>query len=314
MQRLSRRRKAGLGWLISAVVHALLLGTLATITLAESSSHPALWVDTRLSREDVPSQVFTLVDNNKPIPDPPNEPSPNVAQSAAASDLVLQPVSMESGSFLSATLSSPFPDDPAELSQPVRLTNTDASSPKTAEGSNVGAQQRAGAGGQSAGFFGVEAEGSRFVYIVDASGSMRGDRFQRACAELVRSISELSSHQGFYVFFFNSVTYPLFYPAAAPSLVPATDENKRRLVQWISQARADGDTYPKTALFTALAMRPDVIFVLSDGKFPERTVRRVTERNESKVVIHSIGFGKRAAEEVLQSLAQQNGGHYRFVP
>ena len=65
------------------------------------------------------------------------------------------------------------------------------------------------------------------------------------------------------------VTFPLFYPATAQAPVPATAENKRRLIQWIGQAQADGSSYPKTALFTALAMKPDVIFVLSDGKFPD---------------------------------------------
>ena len=96
--------------------------------------------------------------------------------------------------------------------------------------------------------------------------------------------------------------------------MPATAENKRRLIQWIGRAQAEGSTYPKTALFTALAMQPDVIFVLSDGKFPKRTVRRVAAKNGSGVVIHSIGFGKRAVEEVLKSLAEQNGGRYKFVP
>jgi hypothetical protein len=309
-----RCHRAGIGWLISAVLHALLLGALATSTVVESRAHPGVWIETRLDSSESPSPPFTLVESNEPTVNRSIAVAAHVAPLVSDHDLAIDANRIHYMVTPVGAMLSAFPDDPAELGLPVRQGIANDRSSTVADNQEAGRNLRQVQSGGSAGFFGLEARGKRFVYIVDASGSMRGDRFQRACAELMRSVSELSDDQGFYVFFFNSATFPLFFPATAQGPVPATAENKHRLMQWIGHAVADGSTYPKTALFTALAMQPDAIFVLSDGKFPERTVRRVTAENESGVVIHSIGFGGQAAEEVLKPLAEQNGGHYKFVP
>jgi hypothetical protein len=75
----------------------------------------------------------------------------------------------------------------------------------------------AGGGGRKAGsrldatlFFGTEARGDRFVFVVDNSSSMKGGRLEMAVAELRRTIDALSPRQSFYVIFVSDQTYPMF--------------------------------------------------------------------------------------------------------
>src|SRR5262245_18159127 len=59
-------------------------------------------------------------------------------------------------------------------------------------GSGTGRGRGSGPGvGLGAGFFGSKGKGKSFVYVVDCSGSMYGERFRRAKTELVRSINKL---------------------------------------------------------------------------------------------------------------------------
>jgi hypothetical protein len=61
-------------------------------------------------------------------------------------------------------------------------------------------------------FFGIRAEGQRFVYVVDCSGSMTGAPYDRASQELVRSLAALSKTQEFFVILYSDDSYPMFFP------------------------------------------------------------------------------------------------------
>src|SRR4051794_39032917 len=81
-------------------------------------------------------------------------------------------------------------------------------------------------------FFGTEARGNRFVFVVDNSSSMKSGRFEMAEAELIKTVNGLTPRQSFYVIFVSDQTYPMFYPQREPDLVPATPANKKRLADW----------------------------------------------------------------------------------
>lgn len=164
------------------------------------------------------------------------------------------------------------------------------------------------------GFFGTQGEGRTFIYIVDMSGSMGGKRFQRAIAELNRSINRLKPHQEFYVYFFNDSTKPLFdkYPTR---LLIATPANKGRATRWISSRRPNGLTNPMFALEQALAFKPDVIFLLTDGELENAADVRdmLRKRNQHGTTIHTIAFESSEGSATLEAIAKENKGVYRFV-
>jgi len=162
-------------------------------------------------------------------------------------------------------------------------------------------------------FFGILSGGSRFVYVIDCSSSMSGKPFDRAKKELKASIADLNETKTFSVFFFSNSSFPMFYPMSDSTLLAATDSNKSKVNLWIDGFSIWGGTNPRDSLLSALTLKPDVIFLLTDGQFDESTVQEVSAANKDSVVINTIGFMDRGGETVLKKLSEQNGGTYRFV-
>jgi hypothetical protein len=180
---------------------------------------------------------------------------------------------------------------------------------------------------EGASFFGMLAEGNKFVYLVDISPSMnigrgRGasgvSRLIRALAELRASVERLSSDQAFYVILFNGQTRRMFdEQSAAPRALAATPENKRRLHEWLLTIRTGESTDPRRALQLGLNMHASALFLLSDGIFdvPEATVLDVIRRNNGdQTPIHAIAYEDERSCRTMQRIAGLTGGEYRFVP
>lgn len=184
------------------------------------------------------------------------------------------------------------------------------------EGGGSGGGTGTGIGpGIGAGFFGTKGAGNSFVYVVDMSGSMHGVRFERAKNELIRSIKKLGPEQKFYVYFFNDRTFPLFDPKPASGMIPANPQNKSRAERWIKTRQAESTTNPNYALQQALELRPEVIFLLTDGELddPDAVRQMIRRFNKSNVVIHTIAFENPEGGATLEAIANENNGVYRFV-
>ncbi len=164
-------------------------------------------------------------------------------------------------------------------------------------------------------FFGATAPGTRFVYVVDASRSMAGTRFRKAKRELFRSVSNLREDQQYYVIFFGLDAYPMYFPEPCPELVASVPETWRRLHRWMRQV--DPQTQPatngKSAMFLALELRPDAIYLLSDGAFTDDTAPVLLAMEENEIPIHTIAFGTEDARVDLERIAGKHQGTYRFV-
>ncbi|MFN9369244.1 MAG: hypothetical protein ACK6CT_10855 [Planctomycetia bacterium] len=166
------------------------------------------------------------------------------------------------------------------------------------------------AGAGAATFFGAKAAGDEFVFIVDFSGSMAGPRIDQARYELRKSIESLAVEASFFIFLFNDVG--LAMPAGG--LVRATPDNKDYYLDWVDRQPVGGGTNPVDALAGAMRLKPDAIFLLTDGVFndPAAVVRIVPRAKGPKV--HAVAFHDNAGEEVLRRIAQKGRGTYRFQP
>jgi len=162
-----------------------------------------------------------------------------------------------------------------------------------------------------ASFFGQTGRGSRFVYIIDRSGSMDGDGFDAARFELIKSIRGLGEHERFYVIFYDSKAKPM----PATGLVVASEKNRQRYIEWVRSVSVGGGTDPTQALTLALTkLKPDTIWLLSDGSFSAgvtATIQRLNPR--AKVQINTIAFHHRGGETLLRIIADENDGDYRYV-
>jgi hypothetical protein len=171
--------------------------------------------------------------------------------------------------------------------------------------------------GHKASFFGVGSQGQRIVYVVDASASMNhpylGEgktRIGQMKLELARSILGLSEEQRFFIIFFNE--HPI--PMPASGMEPADGQSQQRFLNWVASVQAAGLTDPRPALSMALNLRPDVVYLLTDGTFPRDVQGDLNGLRQTGVELNTIAIGDPKAEKSLKSLALRNGGRFTFVP
>ncbi|MCP4887692.1 MAG: hypothetical protein GY904_13875 [Planctomycetaceae bacterium] len=193
-------------------------------------------------------------------------------------------------------------------------------------------------------FFGTQAYGNKFVYILDISGSMQGRRLLRAQRELLKSVWALPEDYLFHVVLFNE---GVFNFANTPGLRPATRKNKKLLERWIATAAAQSGTLPGPALKIAGDLQPDHVFFLSDGDFEVRdqqeggvqglvdlllgvdrarpnrfqaatidnyVAKSILDGYTPGIVIHTFAYENMAGFQTLKKIAEEKGGTCRFVP
>ncbi len=172
-----------------------------------------------------------------------------------------------------------------------------------------------GSGSGSASFFGVEATGSRFIYIVDTSGSMAvGGKLEALQRELTKSLDGLLGAADFLVITYNSSASAL---DGRQEWFDADERGKRSARRGIARLRASGGTVPVPGFRMAFAMRPppDSIYFMTDGEFGEEAASEIAMLNaEYNVPIHCIAFVSKRSEAMMRLIASQSGGTYTFVP
>lgn len=178
-----------------------------------------------------------------------------------------------------------------------------------------------GGGGGSTKFFGVEARGSRFAYVVDVSGSMNfegGRKLAELKKQLTATISGMLEHMSFFVVAFNQDSHVV--SGGKLAWVKATPDQKQLLQEKVDMLKADGGTQPLRSLEQVfrLSARPDAVYLMTDGAFddPPADVFAMLNRvnkGARRVPIHCIGFGDAVDEEVLRKIATDSGGTYRHV-
>jgi len=160
-------------------------------------------------------------------------------------------------------------------------------------------------------FFGIRAKGQFFIYVVDCSGSMIDeDRLVRAKRELRRSVLALQHPQRFQVIFYNDRAWPM------PGDLPRSADlgAKSQMFHWLRLIEPDGETDPRGAMGLALSLRPDAVFLLSDGEFPDGTVEAIARKNPKKIPIHCVDLSGGTGGDHLQRIARDSGGQYRSRP
>ena len=168
-------------------------------------------------------------------------------------------------------------------------------------------------------FFDIRAKGTRFVYIVDHSGSMGFyGQLRVAKAELMASLQSLDSTQQFQIIFYNSGMREMTLRGQPASLWWGTDINRTLAYQFIRGVTADGGTAHMPAIRKALSYRPEHIFLLTDADQPmlsKPNLEEIKRINKGRTQIHSIEFGEGGflgIENHLGRLSRQNGGTYRY--
>ena len=193
-------------------------------------------------------------------------------------------------------------------------------------GGQRGGGQRGGGGGAGGAadrnaptFFGRAGQGRSVCFICDNSNSYRDGSFHAVLDELSRAVDLLRPDQSFFVIFSSDAAYPLFHPAGADALQPATAENKQRLRAWLGTVEmCSGGQGIHDAVRLAGALGADCVYLLSDGEIGANVVDRLEAADFGGAVVHTFGvqqsvIGRRTGQVDPDRLREQQGRNQNLI-
>lgn len=173
-------------------------------------------------------------------------------------------------------------------------------------------------GGSGASFFGVEARGNRFAYIVDVSASMQdGGRIEALRTRLRESIDALAESTEFIVLPFSTDSKVL---GSKKAWTKADLSGKRWAREHVPLLAPEAGTRPLpafTLLYNEIRPRADAIYFMTDGAFegdPEMVAAEIARMNNTlKIPIHCICFETKDSVEIMKKISATSKGTFRFV-
>jgi hypothetical protein len=164
--------------------------------------------------------------------------------------------------------------------------------------------------------FGYSGNAKKIAFVCDASGSMLS-KFSTLRRELSKSIRVLSPVHSFSLIFFQKQTCIYL----DQNLMMATPDAKLRADKFLETVTPREETNPIPALELAFKEKPDLIYLLTDGDFPDNAavLNRIHQLDkDAKVKINTIAFVADTDNDtefmaLLKQIAQETGGVYRYV-
>jgi len=169
-----------------------------------------------------------------------------------------------------------------------------------------------GGAGPKSSFVGVGGNARKIVYLCDESGTMLSV-FSNLKFELTKSIEALRPPQSFGVVFFRDDKVEALDDK---SLLLANPENKRKAFGYVNDRYPAGLTNPIPAINLALSLKPELMYVLTDGfdnvsNFDD-VINAFRKGNpDKKIHVNCILLQENddpKLEQVLAQIAKENGG------
>ncbi len=168
-------------------------------------------------------------------------------------------------------------------------------------------------------FAAKELMGKNVTFVLDTSGSMRGDKMTWAKVALVRCLKKLNPKDHFNVVRFSTDVEGLF-----GELQLASKANIQQAINFVEKMEAAGATAIEEAMAKALSQKPrgdgiSLILFITDGHptvgetSPEILVKQANERNKWKSRIFTFGIGSDINIKLLDQIAQSSGATGDYV-
>lgn len=286
--------------LVSLTAHVGLALILASWVFVANQASQALWLDA--SQEAVVLPAFEML---------PNFESPDNVDAQFAAASLADPATPKPTPLSIDDIQMTWKDEHALESDSTLLT--------TSILKTVAAEISAHQGREGASFFGAYAPGNRFVFVLDSSSSMEGERWNFARSKLLQSLRALGTQRQFFIICFDSQTTLLFdcQPESADYL-SADSVTVRRVERWLRSRVLGNATMPAQALQFALHLKPDAIFLLSDGELQDHSVYMLKSLNSGRgenpqVPIHTVLLQSPVGKATLQQVASENGGSFTEI-
>jgi hypothetical protein len=161
---------------------------------------------------------------------------------------------------------------------------------------------------------------SQFSYTSEGKTVFSITPLVAAKAELVKSLEDLNPGNKFHIIFYNHESW-VFDPGGRSShrgLITLTDDSRKRAIGFIASVYGDGQTRHVPPLEMAIRMKPDVIYLLTDGEekddpSPEELARlRKLNKGRSRINVIQFVFAP-GVDSALEDLAKENGGRHIYM-
>jgi hypothetical protein len=322
---LSRKRFQALyAYIISLSIHLTLIISLSLIViLGNGNGLPGLSLLITDSGDSL-SEELTEFDLGSDAPTKSIEPPPSGLLATASTPIEIPSLSADKVSMSLIAVTNGDIDASASLLEQSNIAAMGGGLDGMGEGEASKGAPRPEGKGPGASFFGTYAEGQRFVFVIDSSTSMlQGIRWPTLRRELIRALQSLSPDQEFLVISFDSEPHPMFgkFPPDAKFLNP-TNDNVEKVNRWIGSIIHGGNTYPASSIGMAMQLKPDAIFLLSDGEIRDSTIndlrrynRQFDEAGDAKVLIpiHTVLLHSNIGFRALETIADENDGVFTPV-
>lgn len=283
-------------FMTSMVLHVIVLLCLACLVYQASPKSRGVWLSASQGSSNGRLELLDTFELSAIPESPPVEP--NIQSAEVTLDIALNTAVVQSGN-----------------------TGQVAASLTSLSVGDVVASLKSGGRERGASFFGTYAEGNRFVYVLDSSRSMRGDRWTYACHQLLDSLNALKPGQEFLIICFDEQTSFMFnLPKAKAGYHEPDEQTIERIRRWL-RARAGSlgrATMPAEALQIGLTFNPDAIFMLSDGELEDNTIAVLRTVNgfgtePRQIPIHTVHLFSPIGRTTLELIAMENNGTFTHV-
>jgi hypothetical protein len=164
--------------------------------------------------------------------------------------------------------------------------------------------------------FGNGGNALKIAFICDASGSMM-EKMEALKRQLQTVVQQLRPFQEFSITFFQNET-PTYIDV---NLILATPENKHKAMAFLADVSTNGSTDPIPGLDIAFAQKPELVYLLTDGDFPDndKVMAEIHKLNpDNKIKINTIAFTDSSDHDVnfrtlLSNIAKESGGTFKPV-
>ena len=233
--------------------------------------------------------------------------------------------------------------DPSTMTSTMISGLTGSAGVGNGTGLGLGGSGGLGKGLSNFSFMGVKAQGQRVVLCFDVSSSVvnkatsSGMPLIKIKEETRKLISSLPSGAQF-----GLIQFVRNYKPFANTLTPMTPANRDLAMQWIETEWSEGGQMNRgqagvlspepngvvCVLDAAFAMKPDVIFIISDGQFEqtypknqripndllEAKMKELAPEKMGKVAVHFIGFQMNPTDkDAWERMVRRIGGKMREI-
>jgi hypothetical protein len=165
--------------------------------------------------------------------------------------------------------------------------------------------------------FGNGGNARKIIFVCDSSGSMIS-KMASLKNELTKAITGLKAVQQFNVIFFQDNNALVLNK---DGMMMASQDNKRSAYKYLDDVTTTSTSDPLPALRVAFKQQPQLIYLLTDGDFPDNKavleeIRKLDK--DKKVKVNTIAFVNDKDTDtdfipLLQSIAKETGGTFKHV-